>query len=65
MHLQSRNGSAVDQLRLSGQQYFETAVSAAVKRYHEEEIQCIKDNLAKTVSTLTSDVFNSNTRRFT
>jgi hypothetical protein len=45
----------VEQLRITGQQEFETTVSAAVKRHHEEEIQLIKENLAKIVSVLKSD----------
>ena len=42
----------VEQLRFGGQQDFETIVSAAVKRHREEELQLIKDNLAKIVSDL-------------
>ena len=49
----------VEQLRFGGQQDFETIVSAAVKRHREEELQLIKDNLAKIVSDLKSDAPNS------
>ena len=47
---------AVAQLGATGQQDLETAISAAVKRHHEEEIQLIKDNLTKTVRVSVSDV---------
>ena len=53
LRLQSRNATAASQLRATGHQDLETAIrkviSAAVKRHHEEEIQLIKDSLAKTV----------------
>ena len=58
-----RNAATVEQLRLTRQQNFEfeTAVSAAVKRHHEEELQVIKDNLAKIVSDARPVVLDSNT----
>ena len=58
-----RNASTVERLRLTRQQNFdfETAVSAAVKRHHEEELQIIKYNLAKIVSDPELVVFDSNT----
>ena len=40
---------AAAQLGAAGHQDLETAIDAAVKRHHEEELQHIKDSLAKTV----------------
>jgi len=49
LRLQTRNATAAAQLGAGGHQELETAVRAAVKRHQEEEIQLIKDGLAKTV----------------
>ena len=57
LRLQVRNATAVVQLGGIGQQDRETAISAAVKRYHEEEIQLTKDSLAKTVRISTSGLY--------
>ena len=46
----------MEQLWVASQQDFESSVSAAVKRHHEEEIQLIKETLTKIVSLLESDV---------
>ena|ERR1700761_8323988 len=56
LRLQLRNASAAEKLRITDQQEVETAVSAAIKRHHEEEIQLIKENLSEIVSTLRSDI---------
>ena len=55
LRLQLRNVTAVAQLGECGHQDLESAVSAAVKRHHEEEIELIKGSLAKTVRVPTSD----------
>ena len=58
LRLQSRNVAAA-QLGSSGHQDFETAISAAVKRHHEEEIQLIKKSLAKTVCISVFDLYRT------
>ena len=57
LRLQSRNAAAATQLGAIGHQDLETAISAAVKRYHQEEIQLIKDSMGRTVRISTSDLW--------
>ena len=44
------------QLGASDYQHLESAISAAVKHHHEEEIELIKQSLAKTVSVPTPNL---------
>ena len=57
VRLQSRNATAAAQVEAMGNQSFESTISAALNRHHEEEIQLIKDNLAKTVRTSISYIY--------
>ena len=57
LRLQSRSAIAAAQLGATHCQDLETTISAAVKRHHEDEIQLIKDNLAKTVRLSLSDLY--------
>jgi len=50
-----RNVTTVAQLGATAHRDIETAVATAVKHHHGEEIQLIKESLAKSVRVLTSD----------
>jgi hypothetical protein len=57
LRLQSRNASAAAHLGAAAHQDLETAISTAVKHHQEEEIQLIKESLAKAIHIFTSNPY--------